>query len=270
MSESKEKKQRVLTDKDITKLGIRSSLLQASFNYERMQAGGWLWAQLPVLKKIYKDDPEGLSLAMHDNLEFINTHPNLVGFLMGLLASLEESGEDRNLIKGLKVALFGPIAGIGDAIFWFTLLPIVAGISCSFAAEGNILGPIIFFTVYLVIWLLRIVWTKAGYRLGTAAIEKLKDNADLVSNAATILGITVIGALIASYVSINVVSVLTISDGIEISVQEAFFDKIFPNLLPMALTLFMFFMLKKKQVSPVVLILGTIAVAIALSFLGIL
>ena len=113
-----------ISKKDITRLGFRSSLLQASFNYERMQAGGFTWAMLPILKKIYKDDKPGLSAAMKDNLEFINTHPNLVGFLMGLLISMEEKGESRDTIKGLKVALFGPIAGIGDAIFWFTLLPI--------------------------------------------------------------------------------------------------------------------------------------------------
>lgn len=147
-----------LTKKDITNLGIRSSLLQASFNYERMQAGGWLLAQLPALKKIYGDDKEGLSRAMSDNLEFINTHPNLVGFLMGLLISLEENNEDRDLIKGLKLALFGPIAGIGDAIFWFTFLPIIAGISSSLAAEGLIIGPIIFVGFYVTIWCLRIVW----------------------------------------------------------------------------------------------------------------
>lgn len=91
-----------------------------------MQAGGFTRAMLPILKKIYKDDKPGLSAAMKDNLEFINTHPNLVGFLMGLLISMEEKGENRDTIKGLKVALFGPIAGIGDAIFWFTLLPIMA------------------------------------------------------------------------------------------------------------------------------------------------
>lgn len=266
MPESK----KVLTKKDITMLGLRSSLLQASFNYERMQAGGWTWAQLPVLKKIYKDDPEGLKAAMHDNLEFINTHPNLVGFLMGLLVSLEESGEDRSLIKGLKVALFGPIAGIGDAIFWFTLLPIVAGISCSFAAQGNVLGPIIFFAVYLTIWSLRIVWTKAGYRLGTAAIDKLKDNADLIANAATILGITVIGALVASYVSVNIATVIEVEGGIAVNVQTDFIDKIFPNLLPMAYTMLMFYLLKKKQVSPVVLIMGTIVLAVVGSFFSIL
>ena len=101
-----------ISKKDITRLGFRSSLLQASFNYERMQAGGFTWAMLPILKKIYKDDKPGLSAAMKDNLEFINTHPNLVGFLMGLLISMEEKGENRDTIKGLKVALFGPIAGI--------------------------------------------------------------------------------------------------------------------------------------------------------------
>ncbi len=109
-----------------------------------MQAGGFTWAMLPILKKIYKNDKPGLSAAMKDNLEFINTHPNLVGFLMGLLISMEEKGENRDTIKGLKVALFGPIAGIGDAIFWFTLLPIMAGICSSFASQGNLLGPILF------------------------------------------------------------------------------------------------------------------------------
>ena len=79
-----------LTKHDITMLGIRSSFLQASFNYERMQACGFTWAMLPALEKVYGDDKEKLSAAMTDNLEFINTHPNLVGFLMGLM--MQSSG----------------------------------------------------------------------------------------------------------------------------------------------------------------------------------
>lgn len=266
MTESK----KVLTSKDITILGLRSSLLQASFNYERMQAGGWLWAMIPALQKVYEDDPEGLKAALTDNMEFINTHPNFVGFLMGLLMSLEEGGESRDLIKGLKLALFGPIAGIGDAIFWFTLLPIVAGISCSFASQGSILGPIIFASVYIVIFILRIVWTKLGYSLGTKSIDIIKDNSEMIANSATILGITVIGALIASYVSINLLPVIVVDGGIEVTVQTAFFDGIFPNFLPMLYTLGMFYLLKKKQVSPVVLIVGTILLAILCSAIGLL
>ena len=263
MSESKK-----LSKRDITMLGIRSSFLQASFNYERMQAGGFTWAMLPALQKIYGNDKEKLSAAMTDNLEFINTHPNLVGFLMGLMISLEEGGGTRDAIKGLKLALFGPIAGIGDAIFWFTILPIVAGISCSFASQGSVLGPIIFFTTYVVIWVLRIVWTRLGYTLGTKSIDMITENSDMIANSATILGITVIGALIANYVTVTLLPVIRVDGGIEVSVQTDFFDRIFPNFIPMCITLFLFCLLKKKQANPVVLILAIIVLSILGAWVG--
>jgi galactosamine PTS system EIID component len=261
---------KVLTKKDITKLGLISSFLQASFNYERMQAGGFTVAQLPFLKKIYKNDKKAISDAMSDNLEFINTHPNLVGFLMGLLISLEENNEDRSIIKGLKVALFGPLAGIGDAIFWFTLLPIVAGISASFAMEGSVLGPIIFFTVYLIVFILRIAWTHLGYNLGVKAIDKIKHNSKVIGKAATVLGVTVIGGLIASYVKINVLTNIVVNESKTVSLQTDFFDKIFPNILPLGYTLLMYFLIKNKKISPVVLIFSTFIMSILLSFVGIL
>lgn len=259
-----------LTKHDVTMLGVRSSFLQASFNYERMQACGFTYAMIPALKKIYGDDKEKLSAALTDNLEFINTHPNLVGFLMGLMMSLEEGGASRETIKGLKLALFGPIAGIGDAIFWFTILPIVAGISCSFASQGSLLGPIIFFVTYAIIWGLRIVWTHLGYNLGTKAIDIITENSDTIANAATILGITVIGALIAQYITVDLLPVISVSGGIEVAVQTEFFDRIFPNLLPMAIALICFWLLKKKQVSPIVLICGIIVLSIFSAWIGLL
>ena len=181
---------------------------------------------------------------------------------MGLMMSLEEGGADHDTIKGLKLALFGPIAGIGDAIFWFTFLPIVAGISCSFASQGSILGPIIFFLVYLAIWILRIVWTHLGYNLGTNSIDIITENSDTIANAATILGITVIGALIASYVSINLLPVIEVDGGIKVAVQTEF--------LPMCVTLLCFWLLKKKQVSPIVLIVAIIVLSIVASAVGLL
>lgn len=266
MKESK----KVITKKDITKLGFSSSFLQASFNYERMQGGGFLVSQLPLLKKIYKDDNEGLSAAMSDNLEFINTHPNLVGFLMGLLISLEENNEERSIIKGLKVALFGPLAGIGDAIFWFTILPIVAGICSSFAMDGNIIGPIIFFSVYFAIFILRIAWTHLGYNLGVKAIDKIKYNSAIIGKSATILGVTVIGGLIASYININILTSIKVNESKTVLLQADFFDKIFPNILPLGYTFLMYYLLKNKKVSPVVLILITFMLAIVFSFFGVL
>ena len=261
---------KVLDKKDITKLAFMSMFLQASFNYERMQAGGFLCSQLPALKKIYKDDKEGLSAAMKDNLEFINTHPNLVGFLMGLLISMEEAHADRNTIKGLKLALFAPIAGIGDAIFWFTILPIVAGISASMAIEGSVVGPIIFFLTYVVIYILRFVWTHLGYNLGTKAVGTIVEGAERIGKAATILGCTVIGALIANYVSINVALEIPVNEAKTVLVQQDFFDKIFPNILSIGYVFLMYYFLKQKKVSPVALIVATFVVAIVCSFFGIL
>lgn len=270
MESNQDKRERVLSKRDITKLGLRSVLLQASFNYERMQAGGWLYSMLPFLKKIHKNDKQGLADSMKDNMEFINTSPPIVSFLMGLMLSLEESKESRSTIQGLKVALFGPLAGIGDAIYWFTILPIVAGITASFCKDGNVLGPIIFFLVYLAIFIMRIFWAHVGYNTGTRAITLIKENSEVISKAATILGVTVIGGLIATYVHINVAAQFTITKGHTLSLQKDFFDHIFPNILPFGYTFLLYYLLKKKKVSPVILILVTFILAILLSFLGVL
>lgn len=147
-------------------LGIRSNLVQASFSYERMHSPGWTWAQLPYWQKIYKDDPKGLKAVMVDNMEFINSSPPLYPILMGLLLTMEEGYVDRTTIKGLKNALFGPMAGIGDAIFWFTIMPIVGGISASIAKNGNVFGPILFFLVYLFLFWSRIPLAHLGIILG--------------------------------------------------------------------------------------------------------
>ncbi len=133
-----------LTKHDVRMLGWRSLFNQSAMNYERMQADGWTLAMLPSLRKIYGNDKEGLAAALESNLQFINTNNYAAPLLMGLEASLEEHGEKRSTIDGLRIALFGPLAGIGDAITWFTILPIVAGITASFAKQGSILGPLVF------------------------------------------------------------------------------------------------------------------------------
>lgn len=269
VNKMKESKKRVLTKSDITKVGLRSILNQSGFNYARMQAIGFTAAMAPALKKVYKDDKKGLVRATEDNLEFINTHNVLVPFLMGLMLSLQENKEDPKVVKGIKVSLFGPMAGIGDAIFWFTILPITAGICASFASEGSVLGPILFFLVFLAAFILRIPLAHIGYNMGTKAVGLIKDNVERVSRAASILGVTVLGALIASYVHITVLTTIEAGEGNIISLQTSFFDKIFPNLLPFGFTFLMLYFVRKK-VNPVVLITGTLILSILLSYIGIL
>ena len=102
------------------------------------------------------------------------------------------------------------------------------------------------------------------------AFEKLQENSDIIANSATILGITVVGAMIASYVSINLLPVINVGDSISVSIQTAFFDTIFPKLLPMCYTLLMYYYLTKKQANPVVLIVVTIIIALVCSAIGLL
>lgn len=189
-----------LDKKTLNKMVWRSLFLQASFNYERMQAGGWLYSILPGLKKIHGDDKDDLAASMSHNLEFFNTHPFLVTFVMGIILSLEQNKTDIPTIRAVRVAAMGPLGGIGDALFWFTLVPITAGITSNMAIDGNIAAPFIFLLVFNVAqFALRFFLMNWSYRLGTDAIGVLTENAKEFTRAASILGIFVVGALTCVY-----------------------------------------------------------------------
>lgn len=177
----------------------RSVFLQASFNYERMQSAGWLYSILPGLLKIHKNK-EDLSASMAHNLEFFNTHPFLVTFVMGIVLSLEQNKADIATIRAVRVSAMGPLGGIGDALFWFTLVPITAGITSNMALTGNIAAPFIFLLIFNAAqFAVRFFLMHWSYRLGTDAIGMLTANAKQFTRAASILGVFVVGALTCLY-----------------------------------------------------------------------
>ena len=189
-----------LDQKTLNKMVWRSLFLQASFNYERMQSCGWLYSILPGLEKIHGDNKEDLAASMSHNLEFFNTHPFLVTFVMGIILSMEQNKADIPTIRAVRVAAMGPLGGIGDALFWFTLVPITAGITSNMAISGNIFAPFLFLIIFnaaqfaLRFWLMN--WS---YKMGTDAIDILTENAKEFTRAASILGVFVVGALTVCY-----------------------------------------------------------------------
>lgn len=206
-----------LDKKTLNKMIWRSLNLQASFNYERMQAAGWLYSILPGLKKIHKDK-EDLSSSMKHNLEFFNTHPFLVTFVMGIVLSLEQNKADIPTIRAVRVAAMGPLGGIGDAIFWLTLVPISAGITAQMALEGNWFAPILFLLIFNIVqFIVRYYLMHWSYSLGTNAIGILTQNAKAFTRAASILGVFVVGALTCVY-GATAVNGLVIPNG---TTQEA-------------------------------------------------
>lgn len=259
---------KVLTKSDLTKMAWKSLFLQASFNYERMQACGWLYSLLPGLKKIHTNKQD-LSNSMKDHLEFFNTHPFLVTFIMGLILAMEEGKEDRNTIRAIKVATMGPLGGIGDALFWLTALPICVGIGAELAGQGNIAGPIVFLVLFNALhFFLRFFLMNYGYNTGVKAIANLKEQTKKISHAASIVGLTVVGGLIASMVSLKITAEPTIGQA-TLKIQESILDAVMPNLLPLGYT-FLIYKLLKKGYSPVKLIFLTIVIGIVGRLLKIL
>ena len=257
---------KVVTSSDLVTMVWRSLFLQASFNYERMQACGWLYGILPVLKKIHTNK-EDLSKSLKMHLEFFNTHPFLVNFIMGLVVAMEESKKDQNTIRAIKVATMGPLGGIGDALCWLTLLPITAGLGASMAMgpDPNPAGPIIFLNIAH--FSLRFGLMRYGYYTGVKAIATMKEQTKKISHAASIIGLTVVGGLIASMIKLKLAWVIVVGQA-SIALQEKVFDAIMPNMLPFAYTLLMYYLLKKSY-SPVKLILFTIVFGIAGKGIGI-
>jgi len=256
-----------LSKKTLNKMVWRSLFLQGSFNYERMQAAGWLYGILPGLEEIHTDK-EDLSASMEHNLEFFNTHPFLVTFVMGIVLSLEQQKADIPTIRAVRVAAMGPLGGIGDAIFWFTLVPITAGITANMAMDGNFAAPIIFLLVFNAVqFAIRFKLMSWSYELGTSAIDVLTANAKEFTRAASILGVLVVGALTSAYGATSTPIVLANGDSpIEI---QSILDGILPQLLPLALTLLIYWLVSKKNWSPVkciglLLIIGLVGAAFGL------
>ncbi len=257
-----------LDKKTLNKMVWRSLFLQMSFNFERMQAAGWLYGILPGLEKIHTDK-EDLALSMGHNLDFFNTHPFLVTFVMGIVLSLEQQKADVTTIRAVRVAAMGPLGGIGDAIFWLTLVPIAAGIGANLSLEGNILGPILFLVLFNAVQFgVRYGLMYWSYDLGSKAIEALTKNAKEFTHAASLLGIFVVGALISNMGGTTIA--LTIPNGNSPIVLQNVLDSIFPKLIPLALTMLMYWLIAKKNFTVIkcILLLLVLGILGAVPFIG--
>ena len=256
-----------LDKKTLNKMVWRSLNLQGSFNYERMQANGWLYGILPGLLAIHGEDTDDLKTSMAHNLEFFNTHPFLVTFVMGIVLSLEQQKADINTIRAVRVAAMGPLGGIGDAIFWFTLVPIAAGICSNMAIAGSVMGPIMFLLIFNVVqFAVRFFLMHWSYKLGTSAIEALTANAKEFTRAASLLGVFIVGALTSNYggTTVNMV----IENGDSPIVIQSILDGVLPKMIPLALTLGLYFLMKKKGWTPVKCIAALLVLGIVGALIG--
>ena len=297
-----------ITKGDRIKVWWRSTFLQGSWNYERMQNGGWAYTLIPALKRLYHTK-EDRSAALKRHLEFFNTHPYLASPILGVTMALEEERAngapiDDKAIQGVKVGMMGPLAGVGDPVFWFTVKPIIGALAASMAMAGNLLGPILYFVLCNAIRMAFLWYTQEfGYKAGSKITEDLSGGLlGEVTKGATILGMFILGSLVNRWVSVKftpVVSNVPNQKGAYIDwsslpsgkagVQKALelqsqglsltknkvttlqdnLDSLIPGLMGLLLTLFCMWLLKKK-VSPIIIILGLFVVGVVFHVIGLM
>ncbi|WP_252243216.1 MULTISPECIES: PTS system mannose/fructose/sorbose family transporter subunit IID [unclassified Clostridium] len=301
-------KQLKLTKRDRISVWFRSFFLQGSWNYERMQNGGWAYAMIPAIKRLYKTKEEQ-SEALKRHLEFFNTHPYVASPVLGVTLALEEERAngapvDDATIQGVKVGMMGPLAGIGDPVFWFTVRPILGALGATLAMSGNILGPIIFFVAWNIIRMAFMWYTQEfGYKAGSRISDDLSGSLlQDVTKGASILGMFILGSLVNRWVSVKfapIVSSVKLSDGAfidwsalpqgaegiktalmqqgagmsltpeKVTTLQNNLDSLIPGLAGLIITFICMWLLKKK-VSPIVIILGLFVIGIVFHLIGLM
>lgn len=238
-----------LTHRDIRNVFLRSMALEANFNFETWQNTGFAFSIIPVLKRLYKNKEE-MAVALKRHLSFFNTSPYGSTLILGITAAMEgknsgDPGFDAESINALKLGLMGPLAGVFDSLFWGTFKVIAAGVGTSLAIKGNIAGPILFLLIFNVPHLvLRYKLAFIGYRAGNRFLQDLAKNnvMDRLSKGATILGLTVIGAMPATLMSIH--TPIRIGTGKSSVSLQSILDHVVPSVIPLGLTFLVYYFVK--------------------------
>lgn len=254
----------------------RSFTLYAAVSPAKQGASGFCYSMMPFINHFYKGDEGRKKEALGRSMSYFNTTITCSTFIMGLVASMEKKNSeqedfDASSINAVKSSLMGPLAGIGDSIFWGVLRVIAAGIAVGLGASGNVLAPIVFLLLFNVpSILIKYYGTFLGYKLGSEYIQKVYASGlmNILTKAAGIIGLVMVGGMTASMVSFQSTFELSMKGESVLNLQSML-DSIFVGLVPLGLTLLCYYLLKKKNVSITVLILGVIALSILLSFLGI-
>ncbi|MBE5202148.1 PTS mannose transporter subunit IID [Pectobacterium quasiaquaticum] len=269
-----------LTDSDIRAVFIRSNLFQGSWNFERMQALGFCFSMVPVIRRLYPENSEERKQAIKRHLEFFNTQPFVAAPILGVTMAMEEQRAngapiDDAAINGLKVGLMGPLAGVGDPIFWGTARPVFAALGAGIAMSGSLLGPVLFFVLFnLVRLLVRYYGVAYGYRKGIDIVSDMGGGfLQKMTEAASILGLFVMGALVNKWTHVNipmVVSTVTNQSGeTTVTTVQSILDQLMPGLVPLLLTFGCMWLLRRK-VNALWLIMGFFAIGIFGYWIGLL
>ena len=260
-----------LTQKDFYQINRRSLLFyQLGWIYERMQGSGYLFIILPQLRKIYGDDSPELKEMMKIHSQFFNTSNFFNTIITGIDLAMEEEEQykAKDTVKGMKVGLMGSFAAVGDSLFASLIPTIFGALVGNMAQQGNPVGALIWIFATVAIVIFR--WKQLGYayKEGVSLVTTMQHRLETLTNAATLLGVFMVGALVASIVKVEFAWKPTIGD-VTIDIQENV-DMILPKLLPLIIALSIYWLLGRKHMNATRAIFIVLIVSIILSALGII
>ncbi|CAJ0999001.1 PTS system mannose-specific EIID component [Sodalis praecaptivus] len=272
--------QKKLTPGDVRGVFIRSNLFQGSWNFERMQALGFCFSMVPVIRRLYPENNDDRKQAIKRHLEFFNTHPYVAAPVLGVTMAMEEQRAngapiDDAAINGIKVGLMGPLAGVGDPIFWGTVRPVFAALGAGIAMSGSLLGPLLFFILFNLVRLAtRYYGVAYGYRKGVNIVNDMGGGfLQKLTEGASILGLFVMGALVNKWTHVNipfVVSRITNTEGqTTVTTVQTILDQLMPGLVPLLLTFGCMWLLRRK-VNALWIIMGFFVIGIFGYWVGLL
>ncbi len=263
-----------ISKKTLNKVLLRTQGCQFAHNYERMQSLSLTYCFSPVLEELYKDkSKEDRVHAMQRYLEYFNTHPIAIPFILGIQAALEESTDEdqKETCSAIKTSLMGPFAGLGDSMLNLTWFPIAGSIGASMCiSDGSIIGPIVMFLMINVLyWPLKYLGLHLGYTKGLEVVQSGGMALfDRLGNMANVLGVVVVGCLIPQTVKLNTALQFAFDEGDPLIIQDQM-NKVMPYILPVVLTFICYKLLKKGQgKNSASIILGMIVIALLFAAIG--
>ncbi|EOS7684327.1 PTS system mannose/fructose/sorbose family transporter subunit IID [Enterococcus hirae] len=260
-----------LTKEDFKQINRRSLFtFQLGWNYERMQGSGYLYTILPQLRKLYGDNSPELKEMMKTHTQFFNTSNFFNTIVTGIdLAIEEKEGIDgKDTVSGLKAGLMGPFAAIGDSIFAALIPTIFGALAANMVINGNPTGIFIWIIAQIAVMIFRWKQLEFAYREGISLVTTMQHRLTALTDAATLLGVFMVGALVATMINVKLSWAPSIGD-VTLNMQNNL-DMILPRLLPAGIVAAIYWMLGKKNMTSTKAIFIVLVVCVALSALGVI
>lgn len=267
---------RVLTKRDINKAYARWWwFAEVQSNDVSFQGLSHMLSLSDALRKLYPDDDEYCE-ALRRNSQFYNTEGTIGSIVNGMTLSMEEeraAGENipDEVMYSIRTAMMGPMAGIGDSLIWGTCKTISLSLATTFALAGNLVAVPVALLFPLITYFIGRWLYGLGNDLGRGAVMQMLKSGimDKIITSCGILGLMMMGALSASYVSVSILTEFTLENSADPISIQGILDSIAPGILPLAIIGVVYWYLKKHNQKYMTLIVAIIVLSVAAAFFGI-